>query len=327
MSYQRIYKDITVQNESSYGASIAGNQHRLHITSISLNQDPTKELIEDTANTTKGRDRIVRRRNVIEGDMAGIGTPRLLHHMFEWVNGVAPTVTAVGDSASLWEYYQNTSGNMLSKSLQIDRNNTQERFSGVAASGLELSASDDLLEATINLVAKTRATGISLADALGETIKAFNFADFTITINPGAAFDANSAITLKASEWNLKYENNLEASHLSGSRDIARVDPGVPVVNGMIKVFHEGATLANGAYGCSEYYLRIQATLPDCNGLVAGVTPYMLRIDVPRVELKTNVRNYEQAELSTEEIEWEGIFHGGMSVLWLPSITAGLSIS
>lgn len=326
MAQVTIYKDLAYTPEASYGTSIAAAT-RIHIKSSSLNLNQNKELVEDTVSSSKGRDRMIRRKNVIEGDIEGFGSPRGLHFAFQLVNGSAGSTSAVGTSAILLTYNQNTTGSMLSYTVNKDRNNSQEAFAGVYASSLELSASDDLLEWTLSGGAQSRGNGSALTDnVIGETTHAYVFSDMSVTIHAGSTYGAN-AVTHKVSEWSVKYENGMEPTFLSGSANITRVDPKIPTVSGKIKIFHEGTSWVDATYGASEFYIRFDGSLPSQAGLIAGVTPFTLRVDVPRAQLTTNVRNYEQNEFAVEEIEFMGMMDlspVGTSALWKPTMTVPL---
>ena len=325
MPYQAIYKDMAIATEASFGTSIA-QETRLHVKSVSLGLDQNKELVEDTVTSSRGRDRLVRRRNIIEGDISGYASPRSLHEMLELVNGMQGVTTGV--SLMVITYGQNTSGTMMSKTVWVDRNSSTEAFNGVYASSLELSGSDDLLEWTMSGGAKTRGSGVAIADnVIGETIHPYNFSDITVSIHKGATY-GTQAVTHKVSEWSIKYDNGIEATHLSGSADIDRIDPKIPTVEGKFKIFHEGTSWVDATYGASEFYIRFDGSLPSQAGLIGGLTPYTLRIDVPRSQLKTNVRNYEQNEFAVEEIEFVGLMDlspVGTSALWKVSMTVPLN--
>lgn len=320
MAEQNIHKNIGIEDESTWGASYAGTASRLTIISTSLGQDPVKQVAEDTQTTGKGRDRIVNLRNEVGGDIVGYGDVRNLHYFFESVQGQAGTSAGLGVTGVIMTYSQNTSGSNKSNTIVLDRNNTQEKFSGVRGLELKLSASNELMEATLSTLARSRTTGVSLAD-LGVTMKPFTFGDITLQIMPGATFVSADALTLQCQEWEVIYNNNSERSYLSGSRTAARIDPKVPELKGSFKIFHEGATWTDAAYGCSEFYMRITGNLPSCGGLIAGTTPYVLQIDLPRVQITTNVRNYEQAALSIETLEIVGLYSSLASCLWQPKLT------
>jgi len=66
--------------------------------------------------------------------------------------------------------------------------------------------------------------------------------------------------------------------------------------------------------------------LPSCAGLIAGVTPYTLRIDVPRTEMTSNVRPYEAGEYSMEEVEFMGKLNTGTSSLIDITQTVGAAL-
>lgn len=323
MSHLTLYKDIGVGDESEWGSSIACDSTRLHIKSSSLGKKVEKEIIDDTTSSIKGRERMVILKHTVEGDLSGYCTPRTMHHMFELANGAKGTSVTLGTSANaiLYTYNQNTDGTMISKSINVDRNNSQECYNGVRASALEISGSDNKLEFTLNAIAKTQSNvGTSMQDLVGETIKAAVYADTTVTIHQGATYGAEPD-TLEVSEWSVKYENGLEAQHLSGDKDIARSDPSIPTVTGKFKIFHSGLSYVNLAEGCSEAYIRFDTVYPSCAGLINGITPYTMRIDIPRTQLTSNVRNYEASEFSIEEVEFEGAFDLGTSSLWIPSQT------
>lgn len=327
MAYQSIFQDIQVQDEVSFGSSIA-TAHRLHITETSLNLTREKNLIEDTSSFIRGRDRMGYWKDTLDGDISGYATPRNLHYMFEWVNGTKGVSSAGGSNACVRTYPQQVGSSWLSRSVNIDRNNTQERYNGVVAKSLEISGSDGLIEFTLGCIAQSRADGVSLSYSIGETIDPFAFSDVNITIHQGATYGAQG-VTIATSEWNVKYDNGLEGSYLSGNAAIVRVDAKIPTVEGKFKIFHDGSSWTSATYGCSEFYLRIDGTLPSCRGLIAGTSAYKFRIDVPRAEFTSTVRNYEQSAFAVEEIEFKGLLDlspNGTSSLWVPSITAGLTL-
>lgn len=326
MAYQNIYKDLGIATEASFGTSLA-LQTRIHIKSFGLGLNQNKELVEDTVTSSRGRDRLIRRKNVIEGDISGYCSPRALHEMFELVNGMEGVTSGV--SLMNIVYGQNVNGTMMTKSMFVDRNNSQEAFNGVYASSLEISGSDDLLEWTMSGGAKIRGVGVGssiMDNVIGETVHTYNFSDITVTIHKGATYGVQP-VTHKVSEWSVKYDNGMEGTHLSGSANIDRVDPKIPMVDGKFKIFHEGSSWVDATYGASEFYIRFAGTLPSQGGLIGGLTPYLLTIDIPRSQLKTNVRNYEQNEFAVEEIEFVGLMDlspVGTSALWKPSMTVPL---
>ncbi len=326
MPYQTIYKDLGVATEAVFGTSLAMTT-RFHVKTFSMGLDQNKELVEDTITSSRGRDRLVRRKNVIEGDIAGYGSPRSLHEMLELVNGSEGTTTGV--SLMTITYGQNVNGTMMSKSVFIDRNNSQEAFNGVWATSLEISGKDDLIEWTMSGGAKTQGVGVGssiMDNVIGETVHPYNFSDITVTIHKGSTYGAQP-VTHKVSEWSIKYDNGQEATHLSGNADVARVDPKIPMVDGKFSIFHEGSSWVSATYGASEFYIRFAGTLPSQGGLIGGLTPYLLTIDVPRSQLKTNVRNYEQNAFAVEEIEYVGMMDlspNGTSALWKVSMTVPL---
>lgn len=326
MAHVVAYKNIASEDEASYGASTGGLSSRLRVTSFNLNKDVNKELVEDTMVTAKGRDRIVEMKTVVEGDIAGYGTPRGLDFALELANGVAGSSAALGLSAgTITTYYQNTTGTLLSKTINVDRNNSQDKYQGVFGKELTLKASDGLLEWSLTAQAKDRVTGEAIADSvslIGETIKPFTFADINIQITAGQAYSAAAGVTHAVSEWELKYNNGAEGTHLSGNKTLARVDPKVPTIEGKFKIFHEGTSWVSAAEGSSVFHLRFEGVLPSSRGLIHGVTPYILRIDVHKAQLKTNVRDYEQAAFSVEDVEFIGAVSSGSSALWTPTITA-----
>ena len=315
MANQLIYKDIGVGGETSWGASIACSSVRLHVKTCTLNHLAVKEVVDDTTMTPLGSDRIVRVRNEDTGDITGYHTPRTMHYMWELAMGTRGSSAAAGSSGVLMTYYQSVGGSYVSDSINIDRNSTQETFNGVRVTALEITGSDNKIEFTANCLAKTYSTnGTSMQDLVGETIKVANFADTTITIHNGATYGAQLT-TPKVSEWSVKYDNKSEGEYQSGSRDLSRSDPLLPEVTGKFKIFHEGLSFVRLADGCSEAYIRFNIVYPSCAGLVNGVTSYIERIDVPRTEITSNVRNYEAAQKSVEEVEFMGKFDTGLSAL------------
>ena len=315
MGHQTIYKDIGVGDESTWGASIASNATRLHVKTVTLNKTVEKEIVDDTTTSIKGRERSVRLKNTVTGDITGYATPRTMHYMLELAMGQAASTSALGNSANIQTYNQNTSGTMASKSINVDRNNSQETFNGVRASAIDISFSDNKVEFTLNAEAKTQSNvGTSMQDLIGETIKSATFADTVVTIHQGSTY-GSQITTLNVESGNVKYGNGLESQFLSGSRDASRSDPKIPTVTGKFKIFHEGTSFVALQHGCSEAYIRFDITYPSCAGLIAGETPYTMRVDVPRVDLISNVRDYNAGEYSMEEVEFHGKLNTGTSSL------------
>jgi hypothetical protein len=261
MAYDRIYKDIGIEDEATWGASTGANLSKLHITSVDLTKSANKKAIEETSTSNKGRVRMYRQNNSIEGSLSMYASPRNLNHALELANGMAGTSSAFGTSHVTKTYYQATTSTLASKTINIDRVNSQEKFSGCVAKTLEISGSDDLLELSLDLFAKgyTNTGGVSMDDTAGETVKPFTFADVVIKIYAGATLSADP-ITLRANEWSVNYDNGLESIYQSGDgtndgRDPARFILGIPELTGSFQVIHEGSTWVNATYGCSEWYM------------------------------------------------------------------------
>jgi hypothetical protein len=315
-----IYKDVAIEDESTYGASVAGTDTQIHVISTTLGQDPTKELVEDTTGNVKGRDRINRIRNVVEGDINAYASPRTIHQMSELVWGAEASESSVGTSATEYTYRQNTDGTMLSKTMQVDRNNSQEKFSGVVGRAFELTWSDNKAEISIEAVAQARNEGLALTDILGETAAPLTFADFTVSIGSTLNYFGAGMTTFYVENLTATYRNGLESAHLSGSRNINRVDPAIPTLELNFSIFHENNGMADGAFSDGEYAMQIQAVTTDQQ--IVGATPYVYTWPIPRVQLTNNVRNYEQAGMAKEEISAVGLFHAGSSKLVEPTLIA-----
>lgn len=323
MAVQVIYKNIGIEEETSWGASTGGILRVLQIKNTTLNTNPNKTLVEDTMTSLKGRDRFVLLKNETGGDIEALGSPRILHNFLKLINGLPGASTAMGTSAFVYTYNQDTGGSPLSMTMVLDRNNTQEKFSGLRASKLVLKASNDILDATLSLMGKDRVTGVSVTDKVGETFKPLTFADMKVTIGLPSY---SQVATLNVSEWQLEFDTGLERSHLSGARTAARLDSKVDSLKGNFKIFHTGNSFVNTVYGVSDYNIRFEGIPDSSSGLIAGVTPYYLKIDLPRVQLRTTTRNYEQNQLAVETIEFEALFDPGTSALWSPQLTVGYDI-
>jgi hypothetical protein len=321
MATQVIYKNLVVKDETSWGVSTNTTQRKLQIISTGLNLNPNKELVEDTRTAVQGRDRVVRLRNEIDGDIQMYAAPKELNFAFEQVMGAVGISSAGGSNAANYTYRQDPTGSAYSSTVVLDRNNSQEAFYGIRSSQLSMTASDGLVELTLTTMGKSRGIGASIADTVGGTVKPFVFADVVVSVGP-----SGNLAPVDVSEWNLDYNNNLERTFLSGSRNAARTDITTPTLEGSFTMFHSGNSYSSPVFGCSELQIRIEATTSSCEGLIAGVTPYYLRIDVPRSEFTTNERNYEQGALSMETINFIGMFDPGTSSLWLPQLFAGLDL-
>ncbi len=322
-----VIKDITIETEPSYGASRTGTQTKLHTINMTLGLQSNKAYVEDTTNTPKGYDRITLGPNVVSGTWDGFGSPRNLHYAFEWVNGVAGTSVALGTSqfGIQMTYNQNTDGRMLSRTVNMDRQNSQEKFSGVAASNLTIKGSNSNIELSMDLLGQSRLPGVSVAYTLGETVLPYSYADVSVTWNQGASFASAGNTTLYLSEWEMTYDNGLEGANLSGSYDINRVDPKIPTLKGKFKVFHEYGSHSDMAQGATQFSLRFQATLPTVKGSITGGTPYFVRIDVPAAQADVVVKNYKVAEVCVEEVSWMAEFDAGTSALWTVTQVVGAS--
>lgn len=322
-----IYKDIGIETESSYGASTAGTAVRLKVRTADIALNPNKELVEDTTVGVRGRDRMTSLRNSVEGTITTYATPRNLHHMLEMTLGSLGSSAPLGGSnalAAVITYSQNTSGSWISKTVNKDYNNSQERFSGVVGTQLEMSFSDALIELSMDTLGQQRLTGISMAGLVGETVKPFSFSDVQVYVARGNS--AQGLTSIKVEEFTLTYQNGIEGTYLSGNDNIARVDPLIPAVTGSFTFFHESDSYRTATFGCSEYFVRLEATLPDCHGNITGGTPIFLRIDIPRAEFTTNTVAYEQATLAKEQVEFTGMVETGVSYMMQVQMTVPASI-
>lgn len=323
MAYQTIYKHLVFKDETTWGVSANSSLRYIPVTSSSIEENINKALVEDTSTSMKGRDRMYRGKSEITGEVSSFASPKVLHTFLELVNGVHGATAASGTSALIVTYNQNTDGNYISQSVIHDRNNSQEAFYGIRGTKLSLQASDGLVECSLSTIGKTRGNGVAVVDTIGETVVPFMFSDITVTIGrPSYA----SPVTLNVSDWNIDYDNKMEPGYLSSSRNPLRTDPSVPELTGSFTIYHEGTSWVSATYGASDFYLRIEAASDSSTGLIAGVTPYYLRIDVPRVQLTKTSRNYEQAALSVEKIEFTAYFDPGLSMMWKPQLTTGFDI-
>jgi hypothetical protein len=314
MANQMIFQHLGYENEASWGQSLAGISTWLPIVSSDLSTNVNKTLVEDTQTTLKGRDKMVRLQEEIDGTINSFAYPKILHNFTEWVNGREGTSAASGTSAIQFTYPQGTGATYLSKTIQQDRNNSQEKFSGVRATELTLSGSDSLIEANVTVMGRERSEGISIAPPVAEVFKPFTFDKATISVGgPAAAGIAE----VKVNSWELTYNNNMERSHQSGSRQPSRTDNLVPTIEGSLEIYHEGVSYVSPTFGCSELYVRIDLTSDSCMGnLIAGVTPVFYRVNIPRVEFTTNERNYEQGALSVETINFTAMYDSTTASLW-----------
>ena len=323
MSLVSIYKDILLRNEATWGVSAAGQTRTLSIISSSIELDPSNKLVDDTRTSFKGNDQIVAVKNVIKGDIKAYATPRNIRSFLELGLGSAGVTSAVGTSALLFTYNQNTSGSMQSATIVIDRNSAQEAFYGVRAKKLALNFKDAELEMTLSVEAQTRSGAPTIPDVIGETVKPYIFADATVTI---AAPSYTNPYTLLASDMTVDYDTGLVSSFLSGNRNAARSDPGTPKLSGEFTVFHEGNSWVDAAFGATELNLRIEFSTNSGEGLISGVTPYYLKLDVPRVRLSSSKRTFDAGKLTMETVKWMAIFDTGSSSLWTPAFTAGADL-
>lgn len=324
------YQDIGISDEATFGVSasedFSDENTRIHIQSITLKKTPTKEPIEETGASNRGRTRFKRLNNDISGDLNMYASPRNMHHAFEMVMGTRGATTALGSSYGvIINYFQSSSAGKKGKSINIDRINSQERANGVLAKSLEISGSDDTLEMSLNVMAKHLGTGASMAELLGETVLPFDFSDVQITVHPGATYGA-STLTVKAQEWSVTYDNGLEPLYQSkddtnDARDPADFYYGIPTIEGNLSILHEGTTYVTSTYGCSVWYMRIEGTLTSCEGLIGGVSAYKFQLDIPHVVMNENTRDYEQSALAVEEISFFGLMDSGASTLFRPQIT------
>ncbi len=322
MAQQVIYKNVGIADEATWGVSLSVTRY-LPIKSSTVERVVNKTLVSDTTATNKGMDRITLLKNEIGGDINAFGSPKILHNFLKWVNGGPGVTSAIGTSAIQITYNQATNENFNSFEMVQDRNNAQETFVGLRGTKLQLKASDNILDATLSVFGKQRLTGVSVVDRVGETFKPLTFADMTITL-AGATYQ--NAVTLLSSEWTLEYNNNMERTHLSGDETAARLDAKVPTLTGTIKIFHVGNSYVDATYGLSDFYLRFEGIPDSSTGLIAGVTPTYLRIDIPRVEITKNTRNYEADKLAVETLTFDAMFDPGISALWKPQLVTGFDI-
>lgn len=318
MSLVSIYKDILLKPEATWGVSAAGQTNTLSIISSTLELDPTNKIVEDTRTSFKGNDQIIQVKNVIKGDIKAYATPTVIRRFFELAVGRSGVTTAVGTSALLFTYNQNTDGNLQSATIVQDRNSASEVFYGVRGKKLSMNFKDAELELTLSVEAQGWSKGPGVPDVIGETVKPYTFADATVTI---AAPAYANPYTLLASDMTIEYDNGLVSSFLSGSRNASRSDPGVPKLSGEFTIFHEGNSWVDAAFGQTELNLRVEFTTNSGGGLIAGVTPYYLKLDIPRARLMSTKRTLEAGKLTMETVKFAAIFDTGSSSLWTPAYT------
>lgn len=322
MSAQVIYKSMALGDEATWGTSV-NTTRNINIISSSIKTNPNKSLVEDSTVSLKGQDSMISGKIEIDGDIKSYSTPKTLHNFLKYALGGAGATSAVGTSAIQITYNPDISGNLNPFTAVFDRNNTQEAFYGLRASKLALKATDGLIEGTLTVMGKSRGTGVSIADTVGETVKPFVFADAVVTVGlPGFTQTG----VLNVSEWDLNYSNGMERTYLSGSRAASRLDAKIPTIDGTLKIIHTGLSYVSPTFGVSELYVRIELTTDSTGGLIAGITPHYLRINIPRVQFATNERNYEAAKISIETITFKGMFDPGTSALVQPLLTTGFDI-
>jgi len=314
------YKDIGIANEPSLGASVAVADY-IHVKTYAVDDVPNKERVDDTSNTTKGHDRIEARRVDLTGSLTGYGSPRVLHHAFELVNMVGATAIAtVGTSASEYEYQQTTGGSsQLSKSTYADYNNSTAIHRGMRASQIELSASNDLIDVSLDLLGVNKDPGITLAGS-GEATKPWKFSNVNIYIGATLGDIETGGTAFHITEWTITYANNLEGTHQSGQNTIKRSDIKIPTFDMNLTLYNETEFFQGAKNGCSTYAMRLVGELDPCQGTIVGSTPYKLTIDVPFFEVVTSPRTYEAGEFISEKVAMYAKYSAADDALWIPRL-------
>lgn len=315
------YKNIGVGREgSALGTSAVINRY-LQIKSLDLRPNENKVILDDTSNNALGGAKYYRERVTLEGSMTAYATPSNIQETLEMVCGTSNAGTSVGASALSYTYVVNQNAYM-SKWFRVDDGVNIEDYHGLRAKTWKLDVSD-MAEISVDLIGQGyTSAGSSMASTIN-TQAPFSLAELKVWVaSAPAGLGGSSMSELVVHDFGVEYDNQMEGKHESGKRTINRADPKIPTLKVTFKRFYEDTILRDNNYlGSSTFAMRIEAFGTDHQSLIAGVTPYVFRIDIPSIQVTENhKRNYEAGEMIIEDITMEAVFNSTSGYLWQPYV-------
>lgn len=323
-----VNKNLGVGPESSWGVSLAITQY-MHVKSAEFVRNVNKTLLDDTAcSSPLGKQRAVTQNEEVTGNINAYLTPTNAKAAFEWITGTSVGGVSLGNSAMSYTWTQ-AQVSHRSKWVRLEWDDiAQEDYYGLRANTLELtSTSGGPAEMTLDLIGQGYRAGVSMTTT-ASTLKPLMLRNFKVYYTTAGPSDLGISQTeLLVDEFTLNVDNKLEGKHQSGSAVISRTDvSGYPEVKLTLKRVNEATNARDAAWGISVWSIRLEGYTTADQGLIAGATPYLVRIDLPAAHVvETPKRDYSAGELSMEEINFECEYNTVKSALWIPQMISDVA--
>jgi hypothetical protein len=198
-----------------------------------------------------------------------------------------------------------------------------EAYQGVFARSFEITGSDNVLEATVELTGRIQNAGATYTPVNVETrVATFANAAWYYGNTLGTA---GATIYIPTTTWSLKYTNNA-VPKFEGSNTITRVDiDEPPTLEFSFSRYFDGSsgplTFRDNVYTeDQERGYRLVLT-SDSDDLIVGSTPYVLEFGIPKGKAMTTSRPYNAGELLIEEAAGEGLVHDATGIMCEPVLT------
>ena len=298
-----VVKNIGIANESTWGTAVSPTSYP-RVRSVGLDASYNKSLVDDTAGTRKGFGRVVNLGHQVEGE---ISTYAYSDDMGWWLKGVlGGTVTSQANANGYNHVFTQpavASSELPAFTLVTDKAQEVVRWYGARFGSLRLAGANDIVEATIGVMAKDEDTGSGYTVTSDQDLDPFTFAQVTVKIGDTLAA-ASGASATPVDSWELEFDNQLQSRFQSGSASLARLDPLIATCRGTFTKFYEDTNFNTWFKNDTEKAMIITAT----GAQIGGSDYHTLEILLPRVAFMTSERPYEAGSLIVETVTWEALY-------------------
>lgn len=276
-------------------------------------------LVDETARGM--RDRVA---GSVEGPKRGEGDVEIILDVtnapFLLVPGMG-AVTSTNTTASIYKHTITRKAGNAPKSVTLIHSNSYDTRKYVYATvdSFEINVSDGLATMTASFLSKYPSSGTGSKSITAETV--LSFKDYNLYFDTTystlkAAVAAGTATATEITSFSLRYNNNSEIQHVSGSNDVDTVSYGQLEIDGDYTLFFEDATERDKYENLTKKAMIIQFL---GGSLASGDDTEEILIGLPSVHLSDRtldtaiagfitespsfVAEYDATETKTIEIE------------------------
>lgn len=324
-----VYKNVAYNKQTAFGASIGVGSVFLPVRTFNLNKDPEATIVEQTTNTAKGFRRAVNIKDKVEGEATFFPDFVNIGYWLGLAWGGSIGAATLGNSASTYTFYQNTTGNANTGRFDQDKQGFLEGFQDVFATQFDLTASDGQVEGTITLSGSRQIQGGTFTPSVTESrVMTFANAKWFYSDSLGVA---GATMELPVTNWSISYKPGFEGKYQSGTNVISRQDSMMPHFELTLNRFFDGASgpiaMRDNVYGEDRERGMILDLTSDTDDLIAGVTQFRLRLPLPKVKLMTDERPYEVGTQVVEAIKGEALVEDAAGYMCEPQLISLLGLT